>query len=130
MTARSPAVVDPPEGALGEACFRSLLPALEWLDGLLQRAVAAAQAAYGPVATTDSFRGLYLQHREIEQLLARPPGAPPFRAENGFPEKHWPENGPEQTWQTWLGQEFSLSAFDLRVLVIALAPELDLRYER
>ena len=30
----------------------------------------------------------------------------------------------------WLGRVFSLSSFDINVIVIALAPELDLRYER
>ena len=37
-----------------------LLPALQRLDRLLEQAVAAAQAAYGPEAATDRYRGLYI----------------------------------------------------------------------
>ena len=35
--------------------LKDLLSALQWLDRLLERAVTAAQAVYGPQAMTDPF---------------------------------------------------------------------------
>ena len=51
-----------------------LLPALQRLDGLLQQAIVAAEATYGPDATVDHFRGLYINRQQAEQLLTRQPG--------------------------------------------------------
>jgi hypothetical protein len=48
----------------------ALLPALQRLDRLLDQAVATAQVAYGPEASADSYRGLYISQREVERLLA------------------------------------------------------------
>ena len=45
---------------LYEPRFKQLLPALQRLDHLLERAVAAAQAAYGSQAAVDLYRGLYI----------------------------------------------------------------------
>lgn len=44
----------------GTSYLDSVLTALHRLDRLLERAVAAAQAAYGPEAAADRFRGLYI----------------------------------------------------------------------
>jgi AAA+ superfamily predicted ATPase len=107
-----------------------LLPALEWLDGLLHRAVASAETAYGPAAVADAFRGLYLQRADIEQILARAPGSSPFDAGPDPSAGRWPAPGREAAWLYRLRNEFGLETFDLQLLVIALAPELDLRYER
>jgi len=106
-------------------------PAFEWLDHLLGRAVAAAEAAYGQDAVTGkSFRGLSIDAAEVGRLLARRPGAPVFHPrESGDPEAcDDPLANPPQL--VWLQRAFSLSSFDLRVVLVALAPELDLRYER
>ena len=51
-----------------------LLPALVRLDRLLERAAAAGQAAFGPEAASDPYRGLYISPEEVERLLAREPG--------------------------------------------------------
>ncbi|HEY7313295.1 MAG TPA: ATP-binding protein [Gemmataceae bacterium] len=110
--------------------FADLAPALEWLDGLLQRAVASAEIAYGPAAAADAFRGLHLQRADIEQLLSRAPGATPFDAGSDSPAGQWPESNCEAAWVCRLRDEFGLTTFDLQLLMIALAPELDLRYER
>ena len=54
--------------------LQELLSSLQRLDRLLQRAVAAAQNAYGPGAGADAYRGLYINQEEAESLLARKPG--------------------------------------------------------
>jgi hypothetical protein len=99
------------------------------LDHLLQRAVTAAQAVFASGAAADAFRGLYLEHTEIERLLTRKPGVSPFDLEPDA-QMEWPNPDQAPLWLSWLRAEYGLTVFDLRVLVIALAPEIDLRYER
>ena len=48
-----------------------LLPALQWLDHCLARAVSLAREAYGPEAEDDPFRGLHLGPADIERMLAQ-----------------------------------------------------------
>jgi AAA+ superfamily predicted ATPase len=106
-----------------------LWPALRRLDRLIERAVTAAQAAYGPQASGDRYRGLYITRDEVERLLAREPGAPTLRPDGSESEEALPEPGDDSR-LVWLALAFGLSLFDLDVILIALAPELDLRYER
>lgn len=53
-----------------------LLVMLQRLDRLLEKAIVSAQAAYGPQAAVDAFRGLHISQKEVEQLLSRLPGVP------------------------------------------------------
>jgi len=67
---------------------------------------------------------MYVSPEEAAQLLAREPCAPTFgvAADTGLLHEGSPFGV--------IAQRFGLSAFDLDVVLIALAPELDLRYER
>jgi AAA+ superfamily predicted ATPase len=124
-----------------------LLPALRHLDERLARAADCARVAFGAGAASDRFRGLYISEKEVEQLLAREPGAGAFHAAR--PDECGdgadPSTSPGMTADAsrndppWLdpasplgrlANELQLSTFDVELLVIALAPELDLRYER
>jgi SpoVK/Ycf46/Vps4 family AAA+-type ATPase len=107
-----------------------LLPALQRLDGLLEQAVAAAQATYGAEAATDHYRGLYISQAEVERLLAREPGVPTLWADGSGVEEPSPDTTGDATRLAWLARAFGLSHFDVDLILIALAPELDLRYER
>ncbi len=113
------------EGATAAAA--GLLPALRRLDALLARAVASAAAVYGPEAASDPYRGLVIDRDEVERLLQRAPGEPllfsPEPADDEAPSSHGGAFA-------WLGHAFGLTPFDLDLLLIAIAPELDLRYER
>jgi SpoVK/Ycf46/Vps4 family AAA+-type ATPase len=99
------------------------------LDRLLERAIDAAAAAHGAEAAGDHFRGLHIAAGEVERLLARPPGTPLLWIEHAG-------QGAEEAYANqasrlaWLAQAFDLSAFEMDAVLIALAPELDLRYER
>ncbi|SDK80332.1 ATP-binding protein [Nonomuraea jiangxiensis] len=101
-----------------------LEPALGLLDRLLGRAVEAVMAVYG--TDHDPRRGLYLDPEEIARLVRLQPRLP-FRApdERSLLDLLDPGSRPAE-----LAARFQLTGFDLGVLVIALAPELDLRYER
>jgi AAA+ superfamily predicted ATPase len=103
-----------------------LLAALHRLDHMLVRAVAAAEAAYGTKAATDPYRGLYITRDDADRLLVREPGAPVLLA----PSQDAANTVPDFPHLAWLQRTFGLSPFDLDVILIALAPEVDLRYER
>jgi SpoVK/Ycf46/Vps4 family AAA+-type ATPase len=103
-----------------------LFASLRRLDGLLERAIAAAEAAYGSTAASDPYRGLYIGRDDVDRLLVREPGVPLLTP--------WPSDGTTRPMHLpsllWLQRKFALSAFDLDAILIALAPEVDLRYER
>ncbi|MEO3872715.1 ATP-binding protein [Nonomuraea sp. B12E4] len=103
---------------------QGLEQALGLLDRLLGRAVETVLAAYG--TDRDPRRGLYLDPEEIARLVRLQPRLP-FRAtdERSPLDLLDPGSRPAE-----LAARFRLTGFDLGVLVIALAPELDLRYER
>jgi adenylate kinase family enzyme len=105
----------------GNGAPAELLEALGRLDGLLERAVTGAEAAYG--AHGDRFRGLHVDLGEVEQLLRREPAEPILGPPPGEPRERAES-------LAGLGKEFGLSRFELDVVLVALAPELDLRYER
>jgi hypothetical protein len=104
----------------------AVLLCLDQLDDVLHRALHTAGEAYGWEPGNTRFRGLYIAEREAERMLARRPGAPPLGAE-----------GADlvdlvQSSREWglLADKYSLSAFDTAILLVLLAPEIDLRYER
>jgi hypothetical protein len=104
-----------------------LRPELKRLDELLKRALAVMRRSQGAGAAADSFRGLHLGDEEVDQYLGRSPGEP------GFAEGEWVPGDPARQRGAlfdWLGRAFALSPFDLDVLLIALGPEVDLKYER
>ncbi|MEB3180878.1 MAG: ATP-binding protein [Nostocaceae cyanobacterium] len=102
-----------------------LLPLLQRLDLLLEQAVAAAKVVYGTQAT-DLYQGLHIDAPEVERLLSRQPATPVFQIDR----KSVADIVPEGSRLAWLQTTFELSAFDIDVLAITLAPELDRRYER
>lgn len=113
-----------------KAWLENLLPALQWLDKLLEKAVVAAQATYTKDLTTEAYQGLYLTQEDVEQLLVRQPGDPVLKLGGEAWEPSFSELADKASRLDWLRQTFDLSVFDLALVVIALAPELDLRYER
>jgi SpoVK/Ycf46/Vps4 family AAA+-type ATPase len=100
-----------------------LLPELERLDHRLALATTAAAARYGPHAARDAFRGLHLDAADAARLLAQPPSAP-FLTDDAD------ASPPLAPRLAWLAQTFDLTRFDLDLLILALAPEVDLRYEQ
>jgi len=112
----------------GEVAAEDLLDelraALVRLDELLRAAVERARAAFGASAETDPHRGLYIDDDQAARLLARAPAAPLFGRNDA------PLLAGDGSAFARLAEALELDSFDLDVVVIALAPELDLRYER
>lgn len=98
---------------------------LRALDGLLEAGIQSAHAAWGASSISERFRGLYIGQTEVEHWLQCQPGAPSLGA---TPRASLPVQtcGPLRRLQ----ELYSLTLFDLSVVVIALAPEVDLKYER
>lgn len=125
-------MTSPPQATLQApgSPLSGLLPLLTRLDQLLERAIAATDQAVGDAATPDAHRGLHITDAEAERLLTREPGVPAFLGYGYEPVEFPPELLPPDSRFAWLQQNFGLSNFDLDVVAIALAPELDRRYER
>jgi hypothetical protein len=98
---------------------------LRSLDQALYAAVQSAHTTWSSDSISERFRGLYLSKAEIEQWIRRPPGAPATDVTQGWkiPFDSCPP-------LKRLKEAFSLTTLELAVILIALAPEVDLKYER
>ena len=107
---------------------------LQRLDLLLHREILRLRASYQ--LSLDEFRGLYISDEHVNQLINRslnyegPTSAldkltnhaeslRPHESSNG---------GADSPWQK-LVTEFSLSSVEQDILLLAIAPEMDLKYE-
>lgn len=121
---QTPAAASPTQSAT--ISMAALLPSLHRLDQLLAAAIKAADAAYGTKAASDPYRGLYVSGEDVQRLLGRVPGAPLLAPESGA----LPARPQVESPLTKLRAQFGLTDFDLDVILLALAPEIDVRYDR
>jgi ATPase family associated with various cellular activities (AAA) len=98
-----------------------VIASLRRLDVLLEQAIERARAAFGVGLAEDAHRGLVIREDEVDRLLARAPGESALAVHVVGPQ--------ESPWQR-VAEAFHIGPFELDVLLLALAPELDLRYER
>jgi AAA+ superfamily predicted ATPase len=121
-----------------------LLAEMERIDLLLRAQVARARQ----LNTVDErFQGLYISEQELEQLLAKPNGVPSWalasdehraRVASGLNTLEQETTAIAQASMRAgvslrlprLASLYGLDTFDIDCLLICLAPELDLRYER
>jgi hypothetical protein len=116
-----------PINAVNNTVLNELLPLLKRLDQRLEAAVAATKETEDAETANDPYRGLHITIQDLERYLSQPPGDPTFpTAANISPT----ELIPPDSRLAQLQQEFGLSDFDIDILVIALAPECDRRYDR
>jgi ATP-dependent 26S proteasome regulatory subunit len=124
--------------------FEHLLAELERIDLLIQAQVSRSRQLH---KTDEQFQGLVISEQEVDELLARPTGTPRF-ANSGS--EGWEQvqgalarleaqialrkaTSRERGVHLRLAEIenlFGLTPFDVNSLLICLAPELDLRYER
>jgi ATP-dependent 26S proteasome regulatory subunit len=105
--------------------LHGLLPLLQRLDARLAQAVAIAEAE-GTTTEEDSNQGLPIDATEADRLLDQE--TPLFLSDlsSDVPPHFVPPGSRLATLQ----QTFGLSDFDLELVAIAIAPELDRRYDR
>jgi hypothetical protein len=113
-----------PEGPGG--ALAGLRPALDLLDARLKEALQEAEVRFGADAASDPYRGLYLSPEDVARTLERKAGEPAFpplaQAVTAL--------GTSSPRLARVARTLSLSPFELAVVVVAVAPEVDLRYER
>ena len=114
------------ESACENRRWERFVPALRRLDAVLAQAVEIARLRFGEEAAGDPYRGLQITPDQVERALATGPGTPLLFRE-ALPDGTGSSEAPSLT---LLRDTLGLEDFDLDVVVIALAPELDLRYER
>lgn len=109
--------------------MEGLWNALGRLDRMLERATTAADAAAsgtGASVQTEPYRGLYVTSQDVQRLVRRGAGEPFLAGVDAAGGTQMPDGSRFP----WLQQAFGLDTIDLDIVLIALAPEVDLRYER
>jgi ATPase family associated with various cellular activities (AAA) len=104
------------------APHRDLLGALASLDARLESAVAAVAQWQNRAPGQDPFAGLYVTRAQVDRSLGRKPGEPEFPVTQ--------VRGLEPRELHILRSTCGLTDFDVDVILLALGPELDARYER
>jgi Winged helix domain, variant/ATPase family associated with various cellular activities (AAA) len=108
---------------MSTAVHRSdVLAALASLDERLQAAIAAAGQRQSRTPGQDPFAGLYVTRAQVDRSLSRKPGEPEFAVNQA----HRAEPAELGTLRSTCG----LNDFDINVILLALGPEFDARYER
>jgi AAA+ superfamily predicted ATPase len=121
-------VAAPPAGG-GPAAFRRL-------DAILVQGMAVARERFGSDAAADPFRGLHIGPEQATAALDGLAGTPLLgaaRSISGRGEDHlpaWVEILRGHPGWAWLCATYRLSDEELDIVLIALGPEFDPRYER
>jgi Winged helix domain, variant/ATPase family associated with various cellular activities (AAA) len=107
---------------------------LQRLDLLLHRQILRLRAAYQ--LSLDEFRGLYISDQQVDDLIQQastPASAIPFFHELTARAEAMRRANQTQCHEDWpwphVAKNFALSEFEQDVLLLALAPEIDLKYE-
>ena len=122
-----------------KSSLEHVLAELERVDLLIRVQVERAR---GMLQDQGELQGLYISEQELDALLAEPAGLPRWaavphrpdvaealgRLAEGIAERK-ADAGVELRLEE-LARRFELTAFDLDALLVTLAPEVDLRYER
>jgi AAA+ superfamily predicted ATPase len=94
-----------------------------WVDALLQRQIERVRDQRGD--EPPEFRGLVLTEAQVERLMTpEPTSANPIDDCDEAIRVELPQSSLHQ-----LAERFALSRAELRIVMLALAPELDLRYQ-
>ena len=106
------------------------LHAFARLDALLWQAMAAARIRFGVDAETDPFRGLYLSADQAADSLGREAGRPLTGEADRGGLPAWAGIIARNAHWAMIQDSYGLSEAELDIVLIAVAPEIDLRYER
>ena len=124
------ALVPTDVGAVDERSYAGLLPFLQRLDDRLAASVEVADRIFAARSTGDLYRGLAVSPADVVAALQRVPGEPFLPLSVQAYEVAKATDSPSLHRLLWLQNEYKLTEFDLDLLLIGLAPEIDLRYER
>lgn len=113
-----------------ETSYTGLLPLLHRLDQRIEAAVRTADQIFAARAAGDLYRGLAISPADVAAAFGREPGEPflPFSLQAHDIAEATDSLSLRRL--LWLQRVYGLTDFDLDVILIGLAPEIDLRYER
>ena len=117
-------------GVTHERGYAGLLPLLRRLDARLAAAVEAAERVFAARAAGDLYRGLAISPADVVAALGRVPGEPFLSLGLQTHEIADATSSLSVRRLLWLQRVYGLTDFDLDVILVGLAPEIDLRYER
>lgn len=112
------------------ASYAGLLPLLQRLDQRLAAAVQTADQMFAARAAGDLYRGLAISPADVAAALGRVPGEPFLSLSIEAHEGRATTDSLSLRRLFWLQRMYGLTDVDLDVILIGLAPEIDLRYER
>ncbi|MFZ2162591.1 MAG: ATP-binding protein [Sideroxyarcus sp.] len=115
---------------LYEENYASLLPMLQRLDQRLVAAVNVADQVFAARAAGDLYRGLAISPADVAAAFGRTPGEPFLSLSTQAYEIAEVADSLSLRRLLWLQDVYELTDLDLDVILIGLAPEIDLRYER
>lgn len=113
-----------------EHSYAGLLPLLTRLDQRLTAAVEAAERMFAARAAGDLYRGLAISPADVAAAFGRMPGEPFFSVSLQSHDIAEATNSLSLRRLLWLQRVYGLTDFDVDIILIGLAPEIDLRYER
>jgi AAA+ superfamily predicted ATPase len=116
--------------ATHEQSYAGLLPLLQRLDERLSAAVKAADRMFAARAAGDLYRGLAISPADVAAALGRVPAEPFLYLGMQAHELAEATDSLSLHRLLWLQSVYGLTAFDLDVILLGLAQEIDLRYER
>jgi SpoVK/Ycf46/Vps4 family AAA+-type ATPase len=103
---------------------------LQRLGRILSQALLVAQAYFGQESAGDPFRGLYISADHAERALESVNDGLLTDVLPALIEPEWSQICEHSSRWKWLRTAYELSDFELDVVLIALAPDIDLRYEK
>jgi hypothetical protein len=120
-----------PMPAMSQPAIHPLAAHLAWLRRLLAWHIRLTRHTYGALAD-DEYRGLYIPDAEADLLCADPQPLPDDLAEQraGLAAEYEALPQPPASPLQRVADLFGLSPFERDVLLVALAPEIDMRFER
>src|SRR5258705_8648337 len=107
-----------------------MVAALGRLSQILGAAVVSARELFGQDSASDPFNGLYITPVHAERALEAATAGPIVWADPAAVRPGWTEICRHDPRWHWLRTAYGLSEFELDVVLVALAPEVDLRYEK
>jgi hypothetical protein len=116
--------------AVHDKSFSGLLPLLGRLDERLIAAVSAAEKLFAARAAGDLYRGLAITPADVDAALHRTPGRPFESTTASIYKVAEATHSSSLRHLLWLQRVYELTDLDLDVMLLGLAPEVDLRYER
>ena len=113
-----------------EQSYAGLLPLLRRLDRRLAAAVEAAERIFAARAAGDLYRGLAISPADVAAAFGRTPGEPFLSLSIEAHDHAETTNSLSLRRLLWLQRVYGLTDLDVDIILIGLAPEIDLRYER